>query len=579
MATLLLWLSWRDAAPDPVLWSELLRRAQQRGRYSGATSGGPGYRWFAARTRAAEPEPAIQSGDQLLLLDRAEGRDDPVDRHSAEWSDSRLQDGTPTAALRLDLTALSLSAHRDLMGQRPLTWARIPGGVIVASGEDVLRAHPAISTDFNEDFLAAYFAGLPPAHDATVFREIHLVPAGATLLFDGRGVRTQRRRLQPDDSWRALRDEANVERFRELFQRAVEDACRGAVRIGISLSAGLDSSSIAALAARLPAAPGGRVLGVTQELRAFPDIDERALAAGLTAELGIEHRTVACDDLLPFSALPLRPICPDTPYATPFREWKQATYAEFLAGGVDIWLTGAVGDTLFSGSVEWLLEALRGGRWKVLARELQFRWRRDGWAGMARDTSIRRPLSRLAGRVRDLPERLDWLQPPFRESVRDRMQSELDAFREFPRPQQCLRLLAADASANASGELWFARRAGMDVRAPYRDESLVRLCLSLPADFFERAGTRKWLMRQAMRGLLPESIRQRPKSSDLTPVQLQAVARQSQALGEIAARAAPWAARFLHQTETPSACPETAYIRHWLEVAFGAWMHAGELSG
>lgn len=569
MANLLLWLSWRDAQPEDSIWSALVARVAARGRFPGETGGGPGWRWFAARTRAAEPDPVVVRADELLLLDRAEGRDDPADRQAGDWSDTRLQDGTPTAALRLHLPTLTLEAHRDLMGQRALACARVPGGVIVASGEDVLRAHPAVSTDLDDDYLAAYFTGLPPPHEASVFRDIRLVPAGASVRFDAAGATTRQRRLQPDDSWRGQRDEAIVERFRELFQRSVEDACRGARRVGISLSAGLDSSSIAAVAARLPVAPGGRIVGVTQGLATYPEIDERAMVASLAAEIGIEHRPIVCDDLLPFSDPALRPVCPDTPRASPFREWKEATYREFADAGVDVWLSGVFGDLLFSGGVEWVVEALHSRRWRVLLRELWRQARSEGVGAMAQDTAVRRPVSRLLGRVQDLPQRIDWLLVQYRSAVRDRLTTELQSYRDFPRPRQCLQLLAANASLDASGECWHAHAHGMECRAPFRDEATTRLCLSLPADLFQRASERKWLLREAMRGYLSDALRTRPKSSDLTPFQIAAWDAQESSHRALRTRAESTAQRFcMPLTPTPK---NATYVRQWRVAAFAAW--------
>lgn len=53
---------------------------------------------------------------------------------------------------------------------------------------------------------------------------------------------------------------------------------------------------------------------------------------------------------------------------------------------------------------------------------------------------------------------------------------------------------------------------------PWRDPELTALMLALPARFHARRGVRKWIAREAARGLLPEALRIRPKGSSLVPV-------------------------------------------------------------
>lgn len=576
LATLLLWLSWRDPEPEPSVWARLLQRARQRSRLGGSEKSGPGYRLYVAPTRAAEPTVVLQrraaDGDEeVLLLDRANGTDDKAVRGDMEWTDARLGDGTPTAAVRLWPSLLKVQLYRDLMGQRTLVYARIAGGLLVATGEDVLRAHPAVSAELDPLYLAAYFAGLSPAHDSTAFRDIRVLGAGETLIGDASELRCTQETLEADDSWKGMRDADIVERFRELFERSVQSACRGGRRVGISLSAGLDSGSIAAVASRLPIAKLGGVVGITQGLDAFPDIDERAMVGNLANELGIQHLSFAADGLTPYSSNDLHPVCPDAPLQSPFRAWKETSCRMANSAGADIWLAGDFADDLFSGGVEWVVDALRYRRWRLMVQQLSRMWHDQGAGAILRDTAVRRPVSRALGRVSLHSARLKWLQPGYRSVIAERLQAEAERYRDFPRPQHCVRLLDANAAFNASAEQWFTHRHGLEQRLPFRDLALTRWCLSLPADFFVRDGQRKWLLRESVRGVLPETLRMRIKGSDLTPVFNQAVLTHASTLEALRHAAGPFPAQFLDASAMRKLDPDERAVADWLVSSFGSW--------
>lgn len=576
MGSLLLWLSWRQTQPEDYVWAGLLARAQQRSRFAGEERAGPGYRLYAARTRYAEPSVVLKlhasdGSEQILLLDRANGANDSERREDMTWPDSRLGDGTPTASIRLCPSSLQVQLYRDLMGQRKLVFARVAGGLIVASGEDVLCAHPEVSGELDPMFLAAYFAALSPAPGETVFRDIRQLGSGETITMDSSGERRKRTVLEPDCSWQGMRDAAIVERFAELLHGSVANACRGARRIGISLSAGLDSSSIAAVASRLPRLSGGRIVAVTQGFDQFPEIDERDKAASLAGQLDIEHQSFPADHLLPYSDPALRPICPDQPQQSPYREWKELALQKFTASGVDIRLAGDFGDHVFAGGVEWAVDALRLHRYRLLFSQLSLLARRQRLPELLHDTALRRPFSRFLGRVKDHSERLAWLREPYARAIRERLDAEQREFACFPRPQHCALLTNAAAAFDASGEHWFLQRHGLEQRMPFRDLALTRWCLSLPADFSQRNGQRKWMLREAMRGLLPEALRMRPKASDLTPVFSRAAEAQQQILARFSATSAKFAASYLVEQDVNASDASRCVISGWLTSSFGAW--------
>lgn len=501
------------------------------------------------------------------MLDRASGSVLPTLSDHWAWPEATLLDGTPTAAVGVHLPTLRVSLCRDLMGQRPLVYARVPGGLIVASGEDILRAHPAISSELDDGYLAAFFAGLSPAPTETVFRDIRQVSSGAQLHVDAESERCIQSRLEPDYSWRGMPDQGVVDHFGLLLRSSVERACLGGVRVGISLSAGLDSSSIAALVSR----QRPHSFAVTQGLPGYPDIDESTMAAELARSLGISHHHFAADQLLPFANAELHPVCPNHPAQSPFRAWKEISYRAMATAGVDVCLNGGFADDLFAGDVEWVANAIRFRRWRVLREQLADLASGTGLKALMQDTAVRRPLSRLLGRVSQHSDRLNWLRPPYRRRIEERLDQEARLYRNFPRPQQCMRLLGAAAAFDASAERWYAARHGLEQRQPFRDQQLTGWCLSLPADLFARHGQRKWLLREAMRGVLPDALRNRSKSSDLTPVFNALVAAQTNTLDHSFAASSAHRQRYLEPTAMDKMSGDDPAIARWLASSFGYW--------
>lgn len=575
MASLALWIQW-EGDIDPQRWQRIVDAAGARCLHAVHAAEGTGWRAMARAARADEPSPLrrgpVAAGQpRVLLLDRAVGPGDPIASAAlSDWTAERLADGTPTAAIMLDESSGTVTLFRDRMGQRNLVYARVPGGLIVASGDAVPLAHGGLDDALDLAWMAAYFVWLPCAHDETPFRSVRRVAPGETRVLTRDHDRAAKWVPEPDESLWALADHAIIERFRELLEHSVDAACRGARRVGISLSAGLDSAAVAAVGARLPTAPDARMLGITQGLAEWPEIDERALAGELAAAIGIEHLAFAADAMFPWCDAALRPVCPDTPHQTFFREWKSHSYSLFADHGVDVVLTGNFGDHLFAGADSWAIDAVRRGRAHRFVAGVRDSISRHGFTGLIHNRALRRVISEPLGRTDRLPARIDWLHPPLAEALRERLAAERRIYRRFPRMHHAELLLGADAAFDASGEHWFANHHGIEFRSPYRDPALVMFCLSIPADFSFRDGGTKWLLRECMRGRLPEAIRTRPKSSDLTPWESHAEERQREIWSALRG-SNRMSELVLRPARMSAVSPDEQSFLDWFDLAAATW--------
>lgn len=324
-------------------------------------------------------------------------------------------------------------------------------------------------------------------------------------------------RVRPLSAGAVPRNDADaIAEFRRQMLAAVERALPPDGKVGISLSAGLDSTLIAAIAAPILARRGQPLYAYTYGFDHFPDTDERPLLVDFVRQHGIVWRPFAADALMPLTDPALRPLDPRTPVATIWREFKQASYRLAEADGITTLLNGHYGDHLYAPPRLWFDDELRQGSWAAALAEAGWRARRD-WH-VWRDPAWRHVGRRLLGRPTGQQVLPGWLTAEARARFRDPVEPLPEHFRNHPRPDQVRLMLGRYADYDDVLDQPFHRPHGFRLVHPWRDPDLAALMLALPARFHARAGVRKWVAREAARGLLPESLRTRPKRSSLVPV-------------------------------------------------------------
>lgn len=572
MAVLLALLDGGEDDATEAAWTALRARARVRACENGTEQRGSGWRAWAAREIPSEPEPLVDFGGSgreppaVLLLDRARGDHDPSDRTRGDWSSRRLFDGTPCASIRVDASGRRIELTRDVMGQRSLAYAMTPRGFVVASGEDILCAHPDVPADLDLGWFASLIAGVSPESDASAYRAIRVLPAGALLTrLDGR-LGIQLETLAVDRSAAGLTDPEVVERFRSHVDRAVARALRGVERPAILLGGGVDSVLVAESVSRQW---GGRArpVAVVHGFDEWPALDERELGR-LTAErLGFELRAFVADGLVPMRPALARPVCPDTPLGTPCREIREAAYQIAAASGCDAVLGADFGDHLYAHPARWMADALQRGRFDVIGAALS----RNGLGGLLRDPGVRILARSWRLTAPPLPPGLRRLRTPWRDQLAQAWRERLAGLSSWPRPTQAALCLDAAAASDARGEQWFASRHGLAFRQPLRDPDLTRFMLSLPAVHSTRGAVTRWVARTALRDRLPAAVVDRPEGGDLAPFVAAADQSERQTLVARAAEVQPVLAQLL--SEEGHGDIERGELR-WLFASVAQWIVA-----
>lgn len=192
-----------------------------------------------------------------------------------------------------------LFCARDHFGVKPFFYAKTKRCFAVSNTLNCLRKHPAISAEI-DDLWIADFLLFERSQDptATAFVDIRRLPPAHYLVWSTDGLRTERYWEIPRIMQVHRRPDGDyVERFRELFDAAVSDRLR-ADRVGVDMSGGLDSSSIAAVASCLLAERSK-----SAELHAFTIVydrifadEERRYASAVADKLGILIHYCVADD-------------------------------------------------------------------------------------------------------------------------------------------------------------------------------------------------------------------------------------------------------------------------------------------
>ncbi len=236
---------------------------------------------------------------------------------------------------------------RDRLGEKPLSFTRQGSAFYFASEQTPLVKSGLVSLQLDDEVVAQYLLhGFVP-EPRSIVKGIEKVPAAHALrisLLDGSSELVRYWNSLDFVSDRIL----TTSETSAAVTDAVEVACTSDVPIGIALSAGLDSSMIAAIASRQR--PDLIAFSVSYSEGGF---DESKAAAGFAAELGIDHHTITLQtyDI----ASQFAEVCGmrDEPVSDIAGPALAALPRAAREAGVPVLLTGVGGDELFWG-YEWI---------------------------------------------------------------------------------------------------------------------------------------------------------------------------------------------------------------------------------
>jgi len=372
---------------------------------------------------------------------------------------------------------------------------------------------PAVAGD--RFWLSQFFALRTPAPAGlTAFAGIEEVLPGEWVAFtDGKTRRT--RTPFSCNNLAAERSEKEwVERFSSAFTRSVQTVVPPTGDVAMMLSGGLDSGPAACMASAALARTGQKLNVISWALFRDDKADESDFIQLLCRELQQPLELFDGSDLLPFGDLRTEMVHSDFPLFNGFRLLILECYRRAREAGAGVILNSAAGDRIYPHWKAGLLDLWRRRQWRAFAVAIGRLARYKGVMSLSADPYVRHWIGqtmpwarRLSGRkpvpawltseaVSHLPPSGSW--PP------EAMQHHL--------PQYALQLIGQSMAQGMAHENAFSRRYGLDRRDPFHNEELVRLMLEMPVAMSHRGSVEKWVMRQAMRGKLPEPLRTKKRT-------------------------------------------------------------------
>lgn len=416
---------------------------------------------------------------------------------------------------------------RDFTGSKPFFYFASTALFCFASDVRAVLACPDVPNQLDEVMLAAYLvqSTITAEKRRTFYQNVFRIPP-AHFLVVTRAQAALTRYWSPENipPIHFANPAAYAEHTREMLERAVQRATRTEYRVGAHLSGGLDSTTVAILAARALQTRDTSLNGYSwspppSQTQIENDADERAFIETVCAQEHITPRYLeySVDDVVRLYTRDFTRI----PREMALREEQLQDLA--AQDQVRVLLSGWGGDELISyGGEGYLGDLLRRGAFLALHRALVQRLPRG-----ARYPARVRAYGNLLYRHALWMLLPDWawekfspyavprfetryIHPEFLERQRAAVYARRDPVpRVHPsvRGTQIVRLEHGHLTRRMESWATHGAKRGVVYRYPLLERELVEGVLGLPPMLYHQHGRARAVLRAATRGVLPEAMR------------------------------------------------------------------------
>ncbi len=425
---------------------------------------------------------------------------------------------------------------RDRFGEKPLYYGVFDGKLIYASEPKALLAHPSVKPELNLDAFRQYlsFDYIPAPH--SIYKGISKLPAAHIMTVENGEVKTRRYwNLTFSKNGHTPSIENAAVELRELLSDAVRMRLVADVPLGILLSGGIDSSAVAAFAVE-HGVEKVKTFSIGFEEDSF---DETKFARQVAAHLGTDHHeeklsAATAGDLISEIGTWLDEPLSDGSLIPTY------LLAQFVRKHVTVALGGDGGDELFAGYPMYyghkvagaygsIPQFLRSGVIEPIVRmlpvstkNLSFDYKAKRFVKSANYETVMRHHSWFGSFS------LEEQRPLLTENVLIQGSGDIyvgpksllsicDATDEIERMQYLdMNFYMAEDILTKVDRASMA--VSLETRAPFLDPRVGQFAASLPLDYKLRGNKGKYILKRAMKDLLPKSILVRGKKGFGIPI-------------------------------------------------------------
>jgi len=420
---------------------------------------------------------------------------------------------------------------RDAFGVKPVYYYDDGQRLIFGSDIKPILACPDVPRQVDlaalDEYLTFRFVPAP----ATLFKNIHKLPPGYALICDQNGSRLERYYCVPPQIQKGRSEQEYIEGLQFHIEQAVRRQMISDVPIGVMLSGGVDSSTIATLMAQASSQP---IKAFTVGFGGGFAKDEITPAREVAQRLGAEHSEVLISADEYFDFLPKFLWYSEEPTAT--SSALAFHYVCKLASQqVKVVLVGQGADEPFGGYHRHLAE--RYGQWyRNIPAGLRQVTLDAAINGLTRNERLKR-IPRTAGVTDDL-ERLTREYTIFDVGLKERLyRPGLGLLGgELPGKSAVARWQADVAGLDGLAQMQYidarlslpdwlllygdkmAMATSLEARVPFLDLDLMKYAESIPSGLKIQNGQRKALLKKAVQRWIPQEVIRRPKVGFETPM-------------------------------------------------------------
>ena len=453
-----------------------------------------------------------------------------------EYGDAMLEHINGMFAFALwDKRRQKLLIARDKFGEKPLYYGVFDGKLIFASEPKVLLANPSVKTEINLDSLRSYLSfDYVPAPNS-IYKGISKLPAAHFLSVEKGEIKTRRYWNLTWQKKEIKSLENSAEDLRELLADAVRMRLVSDVPLGILLSGGVDSSTVAALATQF-SSEKVKTFSIGFEEDSF---DESKFARQVATHLNTEHYEEklsvekAADLISEIGTWLDEPISDGSLIPT-------FLLSRFVRKHVTVALGGDGGDEIFAGYPMYyahkvanlygkIPSVLRNGliepivnNLPVSSKNMSFDYKAKRFVAATKYDAVTRHHSWFGSFSIDEQQQLlskDILAQTSSDIYKDAKEllKICDAENEIEQ-MQFLDLnyyMAEDILTKVDRA---SMAVSLEVRAPFLDPRVAQFAASIPLEYKLKGNKGKYILKKAVEPLLPKNILHRPKKGFGIPI-------------------------------------------------------------